>query len=220
MPLRATMRFPPGGSPERKGSTMKRREFFAVAGIGTTALLAGNVPVARAADKTPEKRLQVYKCEECGTIVEVVMAGMPSLVHCGKPMTLLEEKFEGTGAVKHVPVIEKIDGGFLVKVGATAHPMTEGPLHRLDRPDRRRRDATCVPQTGRQARGHVHDHRQEGLCPRGLQPARAVERQGVRTCRAIAREPLRDGLGVRSSSPHAVWAAQWPVVLGVVFWGR
>lgn len=104
---------------------MKRREFFAAAGIGTAAALAGETPMARAADKKPEKRLQVYKCEECGTIIEVVMAGMPSLVHCGKPMTLLEEKVEGAGAFKHVPVIEKIDGGYRVKVGATSHPMTE-----------------------------------------------------------------------------------------------
>lgn len=104
---------------------MKRRDFLAVAaGAGVGMAAVGQVERLNAADDAAgEKRSQVYKCEECGAIVEVVEAGTPPLVHCGKPMKLLPEKTAGEGSPKHVPVIEKIAGGFKVKVGATAHPM-------------------------------------------------------------------------------------------------
>jgi superoxide reductase len=102
---------------------MKRRAFLAAAGVGAGAILAGNGSTAVAAEKVPEKRLQVYQCEECGAIVEVLEPGMPSLVHCGKPMKLLAETTAGEMAGKHLPVIEKIEGGYKVTVGAMAHPM-------------------------------------------------------------------------------------------------
>lgn len=68
---------------------------------------------------------QVYKCEVCGNIVEVVHPSGGTLVCCGKPMTLLKENTTDAAVEKHVPVIEKIDGGVLVKVGAVEHPMLE-----------------------------------------------------------------------------------------------
>ena len=71
------------------------------------------------------ERLQVYKCEVCGNIVEVLHAGGGELICCGQPMTLLTEKSEDQGNEKHVPVIEKTDQGFLVKVGSVTHPMEE-----------------------------------------------------------------------------------------------
>jgi len=71
------------------------------------------------------ERLQVYKCELCGNIVEVLHGGGGTLVCCGEPMSLLEEKTADAATEKHVPVIEKIDGGFLVKVGSVPHPMEE-----------------------------------------------------------------------------------------------
>ena len=71
------------------------------------------------------KRLEVYKCEVCGNIVEVFHGGGGSLVCCGQPMKLLAENTTDAAKEKHVPVIEKIDGGFKVKVGSVAHPMEE-----------------------------------------------------------------------------------------------
>lgn len=68
---------------------------------------------------------QVYKCEVCGNIVEVIHPSGGTLVCCGKPMTLLKENTTDAAVEKHVPVIEKIDGGVLVKVGAVEHPMLE-----------------------------------------------------------------------------------------------
>jgi len=68
---------------------------------------------------------QIYKCEVCGNIVEVVHPSGGTLVCCGKPMTLLKENTTDAAVEKHVPVIEKIDGGVLVKVGAVEHPMLD-----------------------------------------------------------------------------------------------
>ena len=70
------------------------------------------------------KKLEVYKCEKCGNIVEVYHAGGGSLVCCGETMKLMEEKTADSSTEKHVPVVEKIDGGYKVTVGSTLHPMT------------------------------------------------------------------------------------------------
>lgn len=69
--------------------------------------------------------LQVYKCEECGNIVEVTHAGGGELVCCGQPMKLMVENTTDGAAEKHVPVVEKIDGGYKVKIGSVPHPMLE-----------------------------------------------------------------------------------------------
>ncbi|MBF0226436.1 MAG: desulfoferrodoxin [Desulfobacterales bacterium] len=71
------------------------------------------------------KRTEVYKCKVCGNIVGVLHAGGGQLVCCGKPMELLKENTVDASKEKHVPVIEKIDGGVKVKVGSAAHPMEE-----------------------------------------------------------------------------------------------
>jgi len=71
------------------------------------------------------KRLQIYKCEVCGNIVEVLHEGKGELVCCGQPMKLYEENTVDAAKEKHVPVIEKIEGGFKVKVGSVTHPMEE-----------------------------------------------------------------------------------------------
>ncbi|WP_432738500.1 desulfoferrodoxin [Maridesulfovibrio sp. FT414] len=68
---------------------------------------------------------EVYKCDTCGNITMVVHGGAGELVCCGSPMKLLVENTVDAAKEKHVPVIEKIDDGYLVKVGAVAHPMEE-----------------------------------------------------------------------------------------------
>ncbi|MDD5723834.1 MAG: desulfoferrodoxin [Syntrophales bacterium] len=70
----------------------------------------------------PEKH-QIYKCEVCGNIVELLHGGKGELVCCGKPMTLFKEGAIDAALEKHVPVIEKTDGGFRVKIGEVPHPM-------------------------------------------------------------------------------------------------
>jgi superoxide reductase len=71
------------------------------------------------------EKLQIYKCEICGNIVEVLHGGDGELVCCGQPMKNLTAKTADVGKEKHVPVIEKIAGGIKVKVGSVPHPMEE-----------------------------------------------------------------------------------------------
>ncbi len=71
------------------------------------------------------ERLEVYKCELCGNMVEVMHAGAGELVCCGQPMVCQNENTVDAAKEKHVPVIEKVDGGVKVSVGSVAHPMEE-----------------------------------------------------------------------------------------------
>jgi superoxide reductase len=71
------------------------------------------------------KVTQVYKCELCGNIVEVLHAGEGELVCCGKPMKLMDEKSSDKTTEKHVPVVEKTANGYKVTVGSTLHPMAD-----------------------------------------------------------------------------------------------
>jgi superoxide reductase len=71
------------------------------------------------------QKLQIYKCDICGNIVEMVHEGQGQLVCCGEPMKLFDEKTADSSTEKHVPVIEKVDGGFKVTVGSVPHPMEE-----------------------------------------------------------------------------------------------
>ena len=69
---------------------------------------------------------EVYKCEICGNIVEMLHAGVGALVCCGEEMKLMNEKTEDSSVEKHVPYIEKTENGVLVKVGQNQdHPMDE-----------------------------------------------------------------------------------------------
>lgn len=68
---------------------------------------------------------QIYKCNKCGNIVELLHTGVGELVCCGEPMELLAEKINDVGNEKHVPVIEKTEKGYKVKIGSVPHPMEE-----------------------------------------------------------------------------------------------
>ncbi|MHC4121763.1 MAG: desulfoferrodoxin [Planctomycetota bacterium] len=71
------------------------------------------------------QKLEIYKCAACGNIVQVLHGGAGELVCCGEPMKKMTENTVDAAKEKHVPVIEKTDGGFKVKVGSVAHPMEE-----------------------------------------------------------------------------------------------
>ena len=66
---------------------------------------------------------EVYKCNVCGNIVEMIHAGAGELVCCGQPMELKQAKVEEEGTEKHRPVIERTEVGVIVKVGSIEHPM-------------------------------------------------------------------------------------------------
>jgi len=69
------------------------------------------------------KELEIYKCEVCGNIVEVLAGGEGELVCCGAPMKLFTENTVDAAKEKHVPVVEKTATGYKVKVGSVTHPM-------------------------------------------------------------------------------------------------
>lgn len=78
------------------------------------------------------KRNQVYRCELCGNITEVLHTGAGELVCCGAPMITFEEKGVEEGNEKHLPVMEKLASdackggdGVKVKIGEVSHPMEE-----------------------------------------------------------------------------------------------
>ncbi|MDD5223599.1 MAG: desulfoferrodoxin [bacterium] len=70
-------------------------------------------------------KLQIYKCEVCGNIVEVIHEGKGQLVCCNQPMKQIVENTVDAAKEKHVPVVEKTAAGVKVKVGSVAHPMEE-----------------------------------------------------------------------------------------------
>ena len=72
---------------------------------------------------TTEKE-QVYKCRDCGDILEVLHEGKGDFMCCGKPMELVKaNKKEDEGSEKHVPVLKKEEGKITVEIGEVEHPM-------------------------------------------------------------------------------------------------
>jgi len=71
------------------------------------------------------EKMQVYKCQHCGIVAQVLSGGGGEMICCGEPMKQLVENTVDAAREKHVPVVEKIDGGIKVLVGSVAHPMTE-----------------------------------------------------------------------------------------------
>ena len=71
------------------------------------------------------EKLEVYKCEACGNIVEVLFGGAGELVCCGEPMKQMIENTVDAAKEKHVPVLEKTGDGYKVTVGSVAHPMED-----------------------------------------------------------------------------------------------
>jgi superoxide reductase len=78
------------------------------------------------------EKKQIYKCEICGNIVEVLHTGIGELVCCNQPMKLEVVKTKEEGLEKHLPVIEELPAnvcagkdGFVIKIGDVEHPMEE-----------------------------------------------------------------------------------------------
>lgn len=84
-------------------------------------------------EKIMTKLNQIYKCNVCGNMVEMVHEGAGQLVCCGEPMQLMEEKTQDQGLAssvktmaaeeKHMPAIEATENGIKVKIGSVPHPM-------------------------------------------------------------------------------------------------
>ena len=72
-------------------------------------------------------RLDIYSCPDCGIVFEALNAcDCGCTIKCGEhELEQLEAGTVDAAVEKHVPVIEKTAGGFKVKVGEVAHPMTD-----------------------------------------------------------------------------------------------
>lgn len=71
------------------------------------------------------KLMQVYKCDICGNIVEVIHTGQGTLVCCEQPMIHQAENTVDAAKEKHVPVIEMSGDNVKVTIGSVLHPMEE-----------------------------------------------------------------------------------------------
>lgn len=70
------------------------------------------------------QKREVYKCNSCGNIVEVLHAGAGELVCCGQPMVKMDEKSQEEGLTeKHLPVVKADGQKVTVKIGSVPHPM-------------------------------------------------------------------------------------------------
>jgi len=71
-----------------------------------------------------------YRCRVCGNLVYVVHPGEGALVCCGQDMELVEPKTGDPSEEKHVPYVEEVAEGYVVKVGKEVeHPMNDD--HRI-----------------------------------------------------------------------------------------
>ena len=72
------------------------------------------------------ERLEMYRCEICGNLVQVILAGGGELVCCGQPMTLLKPNtMENAALEKHIPVYIQREKGVEIQVGSVLHPMND-----------------------------------------------------------------------------------------------
>jgi superoxide reductase len=66
---------------------------------------------------------EIFKCPKCGAMVHVVQGGAGELACCDVPMDKVAENSTDAAQEKHVPVVEKTEGGIRVTVGSVNHPM-------------------------------------------------------------------------------------------------
>lgn len=71
------------------------------------------------------KQLEVYKCQICGNIVEVLHGAAGTLTCCGQGMALMAENTTDAATEKHVPVIAISGNTVKVQVGSVPHPMQD-----------------------------------------------------------------------------------------------
>ncbi len=73
------------------------------------------------------KQKEIYKCNVCGKVIEILNPAAPVTICCSQPMVLQEEKTADWKGEKHVPKITIAGNKVTVDVGismGTPHPMT------------------------------------------------------------------------------------------------
>ncbi|MDR1905784.1 MAG: hypothetical protein LBQ27_02565 [Clostridiales bacterium] len=72
----------------------------------------------------PERRFDIYKCVNCESVIEIEEPHDCTLKCGNAPMTLMTTKNHTGDAEVHIPIITATENGYLVKVSALPHPMT------------------------------------------------------------------------------------------------
>ena len=93
--------------------------------MGSKSFASNAAPPEERGGLKMTERLEIYRCEICDNVVEMQHGGMGELICCGEEMKLYEANTVDAAVEKHVPVVEKAEGGVRVKVGSVPHPMTE-----------------------------------------------------------------------------------------------
>ena len=68
---------------------------------------------------------KIFKCEDCGSIVEVLVDAHEEKACCDSSKNIIEPQTEGDKAPKHVPVISVDGNEVTVAVGEVQHPMDD-----------------------------------------------------------------------------------------------
>lgn len=70
---------------------------------------------------------QIYRCNICGNMYEVLRVGGGTPSCCEQELEQLKEKTEGVKEMemKHIPIVEETETAIRVKIGETIHPMTK-----------------------------------------------------------------------------------------------
>lgn len=76
------------------------------------------------------KKLEIYKCNICGNIVEVMHEGEGTLVCCGEEMKLMSEQKGDPLSERHMPILEENGMEKTIRVGFEPHPMSDE--HRVE----------------------------------------------------------------------------------------
>ncbi len=70
------------------------------------------------------KKAQVYKCEHCGLVIEVLSQGVTPHC-CGEKMVLQDENSIDASKEKHIPVLHDMGLTTKISIGSVEHPMQE-----------------------------------------------------------------------------------------------
>lgn len=69
------------------------------------------------------KSREIFKCDICGVICEILNPGGGTLSCCGAPMRLVKENNQEASVEKHIPVLTRNGDEVTAVVGETLHPM-------------------------------------------------------------------------------------------------
>jgi superoxide reductase len=71
------------------------------------------------------QRQEVYVCQQCGHVAEILRTGSGTMVCCDRPMRISEENTADASKEKHTPAVARAGGEVTVTVGSVPHPMAE-----------------------------------------------------------------------------------------------